>query len=284
MSSRDATRLVITDLDGTLLDGETYDVRPAQPGLDALRERRVSLVLCSSKTRAEMEPLARELGLDAPLIVENGGAIVLRPRMLPFLPPGGRQDGDHLVVPLGSTRGVLLAALDDVAKEAGVTVRSFSVMTPGEVAKRTGLDPEAAARALKREWDEPFVVEPEGDGATTLRLEEAARQRGLRVTHGGRFHHLTGTSDKGLAVRMLLKLLPDDPRGRTVGLGDAANDLPMLEAVDRPILMPRRDGTVDAALAAALPGAEQAPEPGPAGWSAAILGVLAGESLPRVPS
>jgi mannosyl-3-phosphoglycerate phosphatase len=231
-----------------------------------------------------MEPLARELGLDAPLIVENGGAIVLRARMLPFLPPGGRQDGEHLVVPLGSTRGVLLAALDEVAKEAGVAVRSFSVMTPAEVAKRTGLDPEAAARALKREWDEPFVVEPEGDRGTTLRLEEAARRRGLRVTHGGRFHHLTGTSDKGLAVRMLLKLLPDDPGGRTVGLGDAANDLPMLEAVDRPIVMPRRDGTVDAALAAALPGAECAPAPGPAGWSAAILGVLAGESLPRVPA
>lgn len=282
MSSQDSTRLVITDLDGTLLDGETYDVGPAQPGLDALRERRVSLVLCSSKTRAEMEPLARELGLDAPLIVENGGAIVLRARMLPFLPPGGRRDGDHLVVPLGSTRGVLLAALDEVAKEAGVAVRSFAMMTPGEVVKRTGLDPEAAARALKREWDEPFVVEPEGGRDTTLRLEEAARRRGLRVTHGGRFHHLTGTSDKGLAVRMLLKLLPDDPHGRTVGLGDAANDLPMLEAVDRPILMPRRDGTIDAALAAALPGAERAPAPGPAGWSAAILGVLAGESLPRV--
>jgi mannosyl-3-phosphoglycerate phosphatase len=282
VSSQDSTRLVITDLDGTLLDGETYDVGPAQPGLDALRERRVSLVLCSSKTRAEMEPLARELELDAPLIVENGGAIVLRARMLPFLPPGGRRDGDHLVVPLGSTRGVLLAALDEVAKEAGVAVRSFAMMTPGEVVKRTGLDPEAAARALKREWDEPFVVEPEGGRDTTLRLEEAARRRGLRVTHGGRFHHLTGTSDKGLAVRMLLKLLPDDPHGRTVGLGDAANDLPMLEAVDRPILMPRRDGTIDAALAAALPGAERAPAPGPAGWSAAILGVLAGESLPRV--
>jgi mannosyl-3-phosphoglycerate phosphatase len=284
VSSQDRTRVVITDLDGTLLDGETYDVRPAQPGLDALRERRVSVVLCSSKTRAEMEPLARELGLDAPLIVENGGAIVLRARMLPFVPPGGRQDGDHLVVPLGSTRDVLLAALDGVAKEAGVAVRSFSAMTPGEVAKRTGLDPEAATRALKREWDEPFVVEPEGGQGTTLRLEEAARRRGLRVTHGGRFYHLTGTSDKGLAVRMLLKLLPHDPHGRTVGLGDAANDLPMLETVDRPILMPRKDGTVDAALAAALPGAERAPEPGPAGWSAAILGVLAGESLPQVPA
>lgn len=283
MSALDDTRLVVTDLDGTLLDEDTYDLAPARPGLDALRERRLSLVLCSSKTRAEMEPLAQELGLDAPLIVENGGAIVLRARMLPFLPPGGRRDGDRLVVPLGTARSALVAALDEVAEEAGVAVRSFAVMTPGEVAERTGLGREAAARALKREWDEPFVVDPEGGDGTTARLEEAARRRGLRVTRGGRFHHLTGTSDKGLAVRMVLQLLPHDSHGRTVGLGDAANDLPMLEAVDRPIVMPRRDGTVDAALAAALPGAERAPEPGPAGWSAAILGILGGEPLARVP-
>jgi mannosyl-3-phosphoglycerate phosphatase len=284
VSALDDTRLVVTDLDGTLLDEDTYDLAPARPGLDALRERRLSLVLCSSKTRAEMEPLAQELGLDAPLIVENGGAIVLRARMLPFLPPGGRRDGDRLVVPLGTARSALLAALDEVAEEAGVAVRSFAAMTPGEVAERTGLSPEAAVRALKREWDEPFVVDPKGGDGTTARLEEAARRRGLRVTHGGRFHHLTGTSDKGLAVRMVLQLLPHDSHGRTVGLGDAANDLPMLEAVDRPIVMPRRDGTVDATLAAALPGAERAPEPGPAGWSAAILGILGGEPLARVPA
>jgi len=29
VSARDDTRLVITDLDGTLLDGETYDIAPA---------------------------------------------------------------------------------------------------------------------------------------------------------------------------------------------------------------------------------------------------------------
>ena len=81
---------------------------------------------------------------------------------------------------------------------------------------------------------------------------------------------------------MLVQLLPREPRGRTVGLGDAANDRPMLEAVDRPILMPRRDGSFDRELTAALPGAERAPGPGPAGWAAAILAVLSGEPLPRI--
>ena len=277
-------RLLGLDLDGTLLDEETYDLAPARPGLEALGERGIGLVLCSSKTRAEMEPLAADLGLDTPLIVENGGAIVLEARWLPFLPPGGQRDGNRLVIPLGSTRDTLVAALDEVAREAGVAVRPFAAMTPREIADRTGLGPDAAERAQRREWDEPFVVESGDADEAGPRLEEAARQRGLRVTRGGRFHHLTGTSDKGLAVRMLVQLLPREPHGRTVGLGDAANDRPMLEAVDRPILMPGRDGSFDRELTAALPGAERAPGPGPAGWSSAILAVLSGETLPRIAS
>jgi len=67
-----------------------------------------------------------------------------------------------------------------------------------------------------------------------------------------------------------------------VGLGDAANDLPLLLAVTRPIVMPGPDGTVDPVLATCLPGVERAPAPGPAGWSAAVLAVLPGGALPRV--
>jgi mannosyl-3-phosphoglycerate phosphatase len=283
VSRRDDPRLVVTDLDGTLLDEETYDFAPAQPGLEALGQRRLGLVLCSSKTRAEMEALAGELGLETPLgtplIVENGGAIVLRGGLLPWLPPDARRDGDHVVFPLGTPRTALLAALPDVAGEAGVTVRSFASMTAGEVASITGLKPEAAVLALRREWDEPFMVMGPGSHPD---LQYAAGKRGLRVTRGSRFHHLTGPSDKGAALRRLLSLLPLDPHGRDVGLGDAENDLSMLEAVDRPIVMPGKGGAIDATLAAALPDAERAPAPGPAGWAAAILAVLSGERLPQV--
>ncbi|MCG6922975.1 MAG: HAD-IIB family hydrolase [Acidobacteriota bacterium] len=286
MSGPDDTRLVVTDLDGTLLDEETYDLAAARPGLDALRARRIALVLCSSKTRAEMEALADELDLEkplgTPLIVENGGAVVIRARALPRVPPGGQPDGDDVVFPMGTPRDALVAALPRVAREAGVAVRSFAAMTEDEVAALAGLEPGAAARALRREWDEPFVIEGEADAGADARLEAAARRSGLRVSRGGRLHHLTGPADKGEALRALLRLLPLDPHGRNVGLGNAANDLSMLEVVDRPIVMPRRDGEIDAALAAALPGAERAPGPGPAGWAAAVVAVLAGESLPRI--
>lgn len=261
--------LVATDLDGTLLDAETYGFEPARPALAALRRAGIPLVLCSSKTRAEMVPLAAAIGASGPFVVENGGAIV---------EPGGA------VVVLGVDRGRLLAQLPAVAREAGARVRSFAEMTVGEVAAITGLPESQAELALLREYDEPFVVEdpPGRDPETDARLQCAARRRGLDVTRGGRFHHLAGPVDKGRALRAILERAPVD--GAVVGLGDAPNDLPLLLAATRPIVMPRADGTVEPELAARLAGAERAPAPGPAGWSAAVLAALSGAALPRVGS
>jgi mannosyl-3-phosphoglycerate phosphatase len=259
--------LVATDLDGTLLDRETYAFAPARPALDALRERGVPLVLVSSKTRAEMEPLAEAIGATGPLVVENGGAVV----------------APKAVLVLGVARDRLLEELPVVASEAGVRLRPFAAMSVAEVAALTGLPVEQAALAMRREYDEPFVVEdrPGRDPDLEARLDRAARGRGLRVTHGGRVHHLTGPADKGQAIRAVVRGWPGGVNGDVVGLGDAANDLELLLAVDRPILMPRPDGSVEPALAARLRGAERAPFPGPAGWSAAVLATLAGEPLPR---
>ena len=276
--------LVATDLDGTLLDRETYDFAPARPALDALREMGVPLVLVSSKTRAEMEPLADAIGATGPLVVENGGAVVAPKGAPAAWPPWGRAEGDRAVLVLGVTRDRLLEALPVVASEAGVRVRPFAAMSVAEVVALTGLPEAQAALAMRREYDEPFVVEdhPRQDPDLDARLDRAARGRGLRVTHGGRVHHLTGPADKGQAVRAVVHGWPGGVTGDVVGLGDAANDLELLLAVDRPILMPRPDGSVDPALAARLLGSERAPFPGPAGWSAAVLAALAGEPLPRV--
>jgi mannosyl-3-phosphoglycerate phosphatase len=261
--------VVATDRDGSLLDRDSYDFAPARPALDALRQGGVPLVLCSSKTRAEMEPLAVAIGVPGPLVVENGGAVVAL-------------SGSVLV--LGTTRGRLMKMLPAVASEAGVRVRSFAAMSVEEVAALTGLPADRAQLAMRREYDEPFVVEwPSGnDLEREARLDRAARAHGVRVTRGGRFHHLSGPADKGDALCAIVRGMPGGPGGDVVGLGDAPNDLSLLLAATRPILMPGPDGFVDAFLAAGLPEAERAPGPGPAGWAAAVLAVLWGESLPRV--
>lgn len=63
--------LVFSDLDGTLLDSHSYDWQPAAPWLSRLREANVPVILCSSKTSAEMLYLQKTLGLQGlPLIAE----------------------------------------------------------------------------------------------------------------------------------------------------------------------------------------------------------------------
>ena len=103
------------------------------------------------------------------------------------------------------------------------------------------------------------------------------------MTRGGRFFHLTGDVDKGRAFRELLaRLARPGQRIFSVGLGDSANDISLLTAVDRPIVIPRPGGRLDPELAEALPRAERAPSPGPAGWNAAASSVLEGRTLPAV--
>jgi mannosyl-3-phosphoglycerate phosphatase len=272
--------LVVSDLDGCLLDADTYSWAEARPALAELARSRTPLVLCSGKTRMEMEALARDLGLAHPFIVENGGAIVFPLGSFDGDVPGARSVEGLRVLALGPPRELLVAALRELAQQTGARVRGFADMTANEVRSLTGLSGTAALLALDREYDEPFVVE---DEATLAELSRAAQGRGLQLSHGGRFHHLMGGSDKGLAVRTLLALYHRAGRDpRSAGLGDAETDLPLLQAVDRPIVVPRRDGSLNPVLAAGLPRAEQAPGPGPAGWNAALLALLRGHDLPRI--
>jgi len=281
-SAAPASLVVFTDLDGSLLDEQTYSWAPAQEALEGLSARGIPVVPCSSKTREEIDALVAALRLDGPFIGENGGVIVIPAGHLPFEPPGAIRAGDRLLVTAGVSRDRLVRSLAELAAETGVRVAGFAGMSAEEIARLTGLEPDAAARANRRECDEPFLI-PDEPERGRLAIGRAAAGRGLRVTAGGRFFHLTGDTDKGRAVETLIAWYRR--AGLTissVGLGDAANDLPMLRVVDRPILIPRAGGEPDAALARALPRAERAPHTGPAGWNAAMLAVLGGERLPAV--
>lgn len=272
--------VVFTDLDGCLLEERTYSFEPALEALEALRRSGVPLVPATSKTRREVEALACEIGIEGPWIVENGGAIVL-PRAGPgAMPAGAFHDGSSVVVPLGVPREVLVRALDEIAREAGTIVRGFASLPREAVAALTDLAGDAVDRALAREYDEPFVAK---ELEAVPRLVEAAAARGLRITRGGRFCHLTGETDKGRAVARLLEILAAGGESLTsVALGDSPNDLGMLQVSDRPIVVPRPGGSPDAVLAERLPRAERAPWPGPRGWNAAVLAVIGGSRLPLV--
>jgi mannosyl-3-phosphoglycerate phosphatase len=263
--------IVITDLDGTLLDEQSYRYDASLPAVRNLMALGIPLILCSSKTGSEIELLWRELGLRDPFICENGGAVWFPTGYFPFPIAEATPRGNLQMIALGTEVALLRRALKQSATGLSVRVRPFGEMSVEEVSRLTGLPREQASLALQRDYDEPFTVE--GEGAEELFA--VLRNKGFSVTFGGRLFHVTGGHDKGKAVRLVHELYcRTDPACVSVGLGNSGNDLPLLREVDRPILIRNADGSYDEEIFRAMPQVERTREPGPAGWSAAIAKIL----------
>ena len=260
---------MVSDLDGTLLDHDTYAFDAARPALDRLEHDGIPLVLCSSKTRAEIEPLRAELRNDHPFVSENGGALFVPAGYFPFDIDGAERRGRYDVLRLGDAHRDLVRALAAASHASGVRVRGFTTMTDAEVASATGLTMDQARLAREREFDEPFeVLDPAGLPLLGAEIE----RQGKRWTEGGRFHHIVGRSDKAVAVRRLASLYRRALGVvRTVGLGDAPNDAGFLAEVDVPIIIPSGRS---AELHALVPHARLATHRGPVGWNEAVLAAL----------
>jgi len=267
--------VIFADLDGTLLDHHTYSWRAARPALAVLRRRRVPLVLCSSKTRAEMEVLREELGNRHPFITENGGGIFLPRNYFSQDIPGKERVGRYACLALAKPYEEIVGELEEISRQAGAEVIGFHQMTPAQVAARTGLKVRQAELAKRREFDEPFFFAG-SQAQAEAKFRRLARRRGLELTRGGRFWHLFAGSDKGRAVRRLIRLYrgAGAPRLLTVALGDSANDLPMLAAVQHPVLLAKPDGSFDREVVEKLPRVTRGEAPGPQGWNRAVLALL----------
>lgn len=267
--------LIFTDLDGTLLDHDTYEWKNAKPALALCRKHRIPVILASSKTRAEMNFLRLELGLAAPFISENGGGIFF-PAQSGLQPPPDA----HLVEglwkwSLGTPYPELVAALHDIRDELRWTIRGFSDMSEEEIAELTGLDPERAGLAAMREYDEPFVIS-EQEAGERKRVMEAAGKRGLQVTEGGRFYHLHGSSDKGEALDKIARWFRASCGPvKTVALGDSPNDFSMLKRADYPVLVKSSRDYPE--LLKKIPSLKTTEERGPAGWNAAVSALVIGK-------
>jgi len=263
--------VIITDLDGTLLDQRTYSYEACLPAIRKIQSLEVPLVLCSSKTRSEMEPLWKELKLKDPFIVENGGAIYFAQDYFPFPIDELKSKGELHALELGDGIDKIRRALTETRQRLHVAIRSFGEMKIDEISQLTGLSQENARASAQREYDEPFVVR-HGNYA---RLFTALRTKGFKITSGDRFYHLSYGSDKGKAVKKLLDLYRRvNPSVRSVGLGNSANDLPFLLQVDRPILIRNPDRTWDSTITQNIAGIEKPLGIGPAGWREAVENIL----------
>jgi mannosyl-3-phosphoglycerate phosphatase len=260
---------VFTDLDGSLLDHDTYSFENARPALERIRAQRIPLVFASSKTRPEIERLQAEMGIREPFIVENGAAVFFPDGYRRWRVDGGIRQPPYTVIRLGATYAEIRRFVQ--ALRPRFNIRGFGDLSPSDIQRLANLSPRQAALAQQREFSEPFLMDDDHDVPD---LQALAARNGFKITRGGRFYHLMGAGqDKGIAVRRAAAVILRNIGQPllTIGLGDSANDKAMLQNVDIPILIPHPDGSYEDIE---LTGLRRARHPGSRGWNDMLLDVL----------
>ena len=262
-------RVIFSDLDGTLLERDTYCWKAANAALLVLKEREIPWLLVTSKTRAEVDHWRRVLGNVHPFVVENGAAAFIPRGYFTDAIPGATRREEYEVIRWGKPYSELVRGLDAAVHASGCRVHAFHDMTAQQVASACHLPIDQAELAKQREYDEPFeIVDTERSGE----LEAALDAQGLSCLPGGRFYHVCGRHDKGGAVTMLAGMFRRAHGGvETIGLGDSCSDIPLLLAVDVPIVVSSPELS---AIVQQVPKALVAVPEGPAGWNHAVLELL----------
>ena len=256
--------VIFTDLDGTLLDHDTYSFAPAAATLEYLIREHIPVVLNSSKTLAELIDVRAGLRLPDPVVCENGAFIDV---------PEGYFSHPFPLRDAPPPRDVLQSAYLEVVRAGGYDCEAFFELGVEGIARVTGLDLDAAAKANDRRATEP-VLWRDG-GAEFNEFCAAIERRGLRCVRGGRFVHVMGNADKASAMLDLMSAFArEEPRlpPTSIALGDGPNDADMLAAADIAVIVRAPHGrTIDLGD---HPRVIRTEEYGPHGWHNAISQLL----------
>lgn len=255
-------KILFTDLDGSLLDLKSYSYFKSEAAVNRLKQARVPIVFCSSKTRCEQLFYQDALGLQHPFITENGSAIFIPRRYFKRKIPYHTFITDEFeVISLGKNVADIRAFLETYRNEFEQKFTCFADIPPEEVSMLTGLDVRSAKRAMLRDYSETIL-----SGSVSRVFYNALELEGLRSIKGSKFETIVGAKvNKGVAVQILIDLYEREfDQIRTFGIGDSINDIEMLKVVDDAYLVQRPDDTWSAVEMAEL---KKMIGVGPEGWS-----------------
>lgn len=223
--------LVVTDLDGTLLDPHTHEWEAAQSWLTQLVNHQIPVVLSSSKTSAEIITMQQEMGLTGlPFIAENGAVIQLDESW---------SDDPHFPrMRCGTDHEAILIVIEKLRQQHGYKLFSFDDVDDKNIAEWTGLSPKMAAMARLLEASQTLIWRDTDERLAAF--EKQLNETGLVLQEGGRFWHvLDAQCSKGEAINWLKSQYQqrEGKRRVTLGLGDGPNDASLLDNVDYAVVV-----------------------------------------------
>jgi mannosyl-3-phosphoglycerate phosphatase len=221
----------------------------AANALKHLAPDQVPLVLCSSRTRAEIEEMQQELGIRHPFVCESGAAAFIPVGYFDFDVPNARDRAGYQAVEFGWPYAEVVHTLGRTARRLGIEVVGFSDMSVDEVARECHLTLLQARLAKLREYGERFRLLDPGE-TTRSRLFRALKAVALHCVTGERFDDVGRAVDNGVGVNLLCSLYQRAYGGvLTVGLA-SPKTADVLRLANRRVIAFDNDGVkggVDAA-------------------------------------
>ena len=221
--------LIFTDLDGSLLDRDTFKFDKISKYIKDLISKGIFIIPNSSKTKNEIDSFNKELDEDLPFIVENGAAIYNLNLINASFPEK---------ISLSREISEILDIFNNkISKKYKSKCKFIKNLTSDKQIQILGLPKEKIKLAINREYTIPLLFD--GSKAEKVDLIKSVNNAGLSLQEGGRVINLCDKISKSQAMKNVVKIFKKISTEEliTVGVGDNFNDLDMLKNSDIPCLV-----------------------------------------------
>ena len=222
------TIVVFTDLDGTLLDRDTFKFDTIKDYIISLLNRGIIIIPNSSKTEKEIEKFNKELGVEIPFISENGSSIHGLNLINVNFP--------SRIILSREKEQLLKIFIDKVPEQLRNKCIQISKLSRNQQEKIFGQKDDKLRDALNRKYTLPFLFK--GDKNEKNKLLKILNSSTLTFQEGGRVLNLCDNINKVKSMSKVIKILKKTENEiKSIAVGDNYNDLNMLKNCDIPCLV-----------------------------------------------
>ena len=221
--------LIFTDLDGSLLDRDTFKFDKISKYIKDLISDGTIIIPNSSKTKKEIENFNIALDENLPFIVENGAAIYNLNLIHSSFP-----EKISLSREINEIIEIFDNKIPSKYKSKCKFIKDLKIDKQSEI---FGLPKDKVKLAINREYTIPLIFE--GSKIQKTDLFKSVNNVGLSLQEGGRVINLCDKISKSKAMKNVVKIFKKISKEElvTIGVGDNFNDLEMLKNSDIPCLV-----------------------------------------------
>ena len=221
--------LIFTDLDGTLLNRDTFKFDSIKTFLKELKNRNIIIIPNSSKTEDQIIEFNNEADFQFPFVSENGAII----HNLNFL----NQEFPDKIILARNTHKIQNIFDKNIHQDLKSKCKVISSLTMSEQTQIFGLPENKLQQVFKRSCTIPIIFE--GNNEEKLSLKNILLKNGLDFKDGGRVLNLGDKINKADAMKKITQMLETKfkCKPKTIAVGDNHNDLEMLQNSDIPCLV-----------------------------------------------